>query len=79
MPGCCHLQVSHDLRAPQAGYVEEILVEDGDTVEIGQNLLNMKEGEAPAGAACMYAAHLSCPSRVMCFVCSSVHWYWCGG
>lgn len=44
-------KVSFDVRAPQGGYVEEILVEDGDTVEIGANLVNMKGGEAPAGAA----------------------------
>ena len=43
------LQVSFDVRSPKAGYVEEILVEDGDTVEIGAKLINMKEGEAPEG------------------------------
>ena len=52
-------KVSFDVRAPKAGYVEEILVEEDDTVEIGAALINMKEGEAPAGAESAPAAETS--------------------
>lgn len=43
-------QVSFDVRAPEAGYVEELLIEDGDTVPVGAVLLKLKKGDPPAGA-----------------------------
>jgi len=44
-------KVTIDVRAPESGTVTEIMVEEGDTVTVGQHVATLEPGDAPAGAA----------------------------
>ena len=56
-------KVTIDVRAPAAGVIGEILVKEGDTVNVGQGVATLTEGgAAPAAAAAAPAAAPAAPS-----------------